>query len=146
MRYAGQNYELSVPLPDGPIAAGTFDGLVRGFTEAHRQRYGFLAEGEPIQIVTLRLGATGLVRKAKLAEHPAGGPDAAHSILGRRNVWFPEAGGLVPTPVYDRERLRPGNELDGPCVVEQMDATTLVLPGMTARVDPWLNLILEARA
>ena len=47
-------------------------------------------------------------------------------------------------PVYDRDRLRGGNRIAGPAIVEQMDATTFVLPGMIARVEPYLNLILEA--
>jgi len=50
----------------------------------------------------------------------------------------------VSTPIYARERLQPGNRFAGPAIVEQMDATTLVPPGMTTRVDRWLNLILEA--
>jgi N-methylhydantoinase A len=46
--------------------------------------------------------------------------------------------------VYNREELRAGNRIAGPAIVEQMDATTLVLPGMTGRVERYLNLILEA--
>jgi len=62
MRYHGQNYELSVSLPEGPVSADTMRGLAAGFAEAHRQRYGFVAEGDPVQIVTLRLEAIGFVR------------------------------------------------------------------------------------
>src|SRR5438105_1143660 len=51
MRYAGQNYELAVPLPDGPITARTLDLLAEGFAAAHRRMYGFLAEEEPVQLV-----------------------------------------------------------------------------------------------
>jgi N-methylhydantoinase A len=50
----------------------------------------------------------------------------------------------VACPVYERDRLKAGNCFLGPAIVEQMDATTLVLPGMAARVDTYLNLILEA--
>jgi len=64
--------------------------------------------------------------------------------MARRDVWLPEADGFVSCPVYDRDLLRAGNRVPGPAVIEQMDATTLVLPGMTARVEPYLNLILEA--
>jgi N-methylhydantoinase A len=56
-----------------------------------------------------------------------------------------QAGGFVACPVYDRDRLRAGNCIAGPAIVEQMDATTVVLPGMAARVEPYLNLILEAQ-
>ena len=67
MRYAGQNYELAVPLPAGPITAHTLDLLAQGFAEAHRRMYGFVAEGEPVQLVTFRVEATGRVAKATLA-------------------------------------------------------------------------------
>jgi N-methylhydantoinase A len=144
MRYHGQNYELAVPVPDGPITPATMQALAEGFAEAHRQRYGFVADGEAVQIVTLRLQATGQVRKAELRAHPEAGPDARAAIVGHRPVWLPEAGDFVPTPVYAREALQPGNRFAGPAIVEQMDATTLVTPGMTARVDAWLNLILES--
>ncbi len=143
MRYEGQNYELAVALPDRAIGPATLDALIAGFTDAHRQRYGFAADGEQVQIVTLRLEAVGTVRKAALRAHPEAGADAAGAIAERRPVWFPEARDFVETPIYSRDALRPGNRFAGPAVVEQMDATTLVPPGTTARVDAWLNLILE---
>ncbi len=144
MRYAGQNYELPVALPDGPIRAATLDALAEGFAAAHQRMYGFIAEDDPVQLVTLRVEASGLVRKAHFTAQSDAGPDASGAVIGRRDVWLPEAGGLVDCAVYDRERLRAGNRVAGPAIVEQMDATTLVLPGMTARVEPYLNLILEA--
>ncbi len=143
MRYAGQNYELSVPLPDGPIDAASLDVLADGFAAAHSRMYGFTAEEEPVQLVTFRIEATGLVHKAQFQPQPDAGPDVSGAIIGGREVWLPEAGGFVACPVYDRERLRCGNRIAGPAIVEQMDATTLVLPGMTGRVEPYLNLILE---
>ncbi|MBX3501227.1 MAG: hydantoinase/oxoprolinase family protein [Alphaproteobacteria bacterium] len=144
MRYHGQNYELAVPLPEGPVTAATLAALARDFAETHRQRYGFVAEDETVQIVTLRLEATGLVRKADLRAHPESGPDASGAIIGQRPVWLPEARDFVTTPIYARDALEPGNRFTGPAIIEQMDATTLVPPGMTARVDAYLNLILEA--
>jgi len=144
MRYHGQNYELSVALTDGAVDPASLAALAARFAEAHRQRYGFAAEDDPVEIVTLRLEANGVVRKAELEAHPEAGPDATGAIVRQREVWMPEAGGFVATPIYARERLRPGNRFAGPAVVEQMDATTLVPTGMTAQVDRWLNLILEA--
>jgi N-methylhydantoinase A len=117
---------------------------VQRFAEAHRQRYGFAAEGEPMQIVTLRIEATGAVAKAELKSHPEAGLDASAAIVERRAVWWPESIDFVSTPIYARDGLHPGNRFAGPAIVEQMDATTLVPPGWTARVDGWLNLILEA--
>jgi N-methylhydantoinase A len=143
MRYAGQNYELSVKLPDGPVTAATLDLLAQGFAEIHRRMYGFVATEDPVQLVTFRIEAIGLVSKATLKAHPLAGEDASAAIRERREVWLAEAQGLVSCPVYERDKLQPGNVFAGPAIVEQMDATTVVLPGMKARIDSYLNLILE---
>ncbi len=141
MRYAGQNYELSIPYdehltPDALIAA-----LRSGFEKAHRQMYGYIAPEEPIQIVTCRIEATGLVRPAELRAHPEAISPVAEAIVDRRDVWLPEAGAFVECPVYDREHLGPGHVIEGPAIVEQMDATTLILPGQRGEVDPYLNIL-----
>jgi N-methylhydantoinase A len=143
MRYAGQNYELAVPVPDGPIGPAMLEGLAAGFSASHQRLYGFTADEDPIQLVTYRLEAVGLVPKATIATHPDAGPDAAPAFVGRRNVWLAEAGGFVDCPIYERTLLAAGNRIGGPAVIEQMDATTLLLPGMQARVDSTLNLMLE---
>ncbi len=144
MRYAGQNYELPVALPDGRVTRATLDALAEGFAAAHRRMYGFVAEGETVQLVTFRLEASGIVRKASFKPRPEQGADAAGAVIGKREMWLPEAGGFVSCPVYAREKLDAGNRIAGPAIVEQMDATTIVLPGMVARVEPYLNLVLEA--
>lgn len=145
MRYAGQNYELPVALPDGPVTPATLEALAAGFARAHERQYGFVAAGEPVQLVTFRVEAAGVVTKASFQPQPDGGPEAGHAVTGSREVWLPEAGGWVSCPVYDRARLKPGNRIAGPAVVEQMDSTTVILPGMTAHVEPYLNLVLEVR-
>ena len=143
MRYAGQNYELPIPLPDGPIGPSTLETLSERFAEAHRRMYGFAAEEEPVQLVTFRVEASGLVPKASFTAHADAGADASAAITGTRDVWMPEHGGFMACPVYGRDRLRAGNRFPGPAIIEQMDATTVVPPGMIARVEPYLNVILE---
>lgn len=143
MRYAGQNYELSVPLPPGPVTRATIDELAAGFADAHQRLYGFVAEDEPIQLVTFRAEATGIVRKADIMPTADTGPDPYAAEIGRRDVWLRETGAFVSCPLYDREKLLGGNRIEGPAIVEQMDATTLIVPGATATVDPYLNLLLE---
>ena len=146
MRYQGQNYELPIPVPEGPITRSTLDALAEGFDAAHRRMYGFTAENEAVQMVTFRVEAAGLVPKAAFPSRPEGPPDASAAIIGSRDVWLPEAGGFTPCPVYDRDRLAPGHRFAGPAIVEQMDATTVIPPGLAARVEPHGNLILEASA
>jgi N-methylhydantoinase A len=143
MRYDGQSHELTVDCPGGPLDAAALAALRRGFEAAHRQVYGYVAEEEPIRIVALRLEATGRVPKAVLAAYPPATVAVTSARIGTREVWLPEAGGFVGCPVHDRDRLGPGHRIAGPAIVEQMDSTTLVLPGQVATVDPWLNLIVE---
>ncbi len=145
MRYAGQNYELPVALPDGPITEASLAALAEGFAAAHRRMYGFVAEEEPVQLVTFRVEAAGVVDKAEFKPRADAGPDASAARIGARDVWLPEAGGFVSCPIYDRDKLDAGNRIEGPAIVEQMDATTVILPGMTATVEPYLNLIVEAK-
>ncbi len=144
MRYAGQNYELPIAVPEGAIGTATLEALAAGFDAAHRRMYGFVAEGETVQVVTLRVEAAGVVPKARFSAGAVEGADASGAVVARRAVWLPEAGGWADCAVYDREKLRAGNVLMGPAIVEQMDATTVVLPGMRAAVEPYGNLILEA--
>ena len=143
MRYAGQNYELPIALPDGAIDVATLGALAGRFAEAHRRMYGFVAEEDPVQLVTFRVEASGRVPKATFAAGADAGPDASGAVVGSRAVWLQEAGGFVDCPVYDRDLLRNGNCFAGPAIIEQMDATTVVPPGWTARVEPFLNVVLE---
>ncbi len=58
-------------------------------------------------------------------------------------MFLPEAGGLTSCPVLAREKLGPGHVIEGPAVIEQMDSTTLILPGQRARIDPTLNIVIQ---
>lgn len=143
MRYAGQNYEIAVPLSPGPVTSATLDRLAAGFVEAHRRLYGFAAEEEPMQLVTFRAEAIGLVPKAELPPFPDAGPDPAAALIGERSVWQRDAMDFVRCPIYDRHRLAAANRIAGPAIVEQMDATTVIPRAAVATVDPYLNLMLE---
>src|SRR5262245_6128834 len=144
MRYAGQNYELPVPFPDEATGPALLKALTDGFERAHAQMYGYTASEEPIQAVTFRLEAIGAVPHADIRAHPSVPAGAEPTPAGSREVWLAETRGFVACPVFDRDRLGHGHRIVGPAVIEQMDATTLLLPDQRATVDPYLNLIIEA--
>jgi N-methylhydantoinase A len=146
LRAAGQTGSLSLPLAEGPVTAATLEALAGQFVGTHRPPQGFLAGGGKLQIVAFHVEAVGRVPRPDFRPRPDAGPDASAARAGSRAVWLPEAGGWITCPVYDRDRLDAGNCLTGPAIVEQMDATTLILPGMTARVEPYLGLILQDEA
>ena len=143
MRYMGQNHELQVPVPAGPITAAGIDRAADNFEAAHRQRFGFAVEGESIEFVTLRIEALGQVNKTETSRVPVREHTGSPAPRDRRNVWLSEPGGSVDCPVYSRSDLLPGQTISGPAIVEQMDTTTLVLPQMLVHVDEWQNLIME---
>ncbi len=142
MRYAGQNYELSIALSGCSLDQSSLDAALAEFHRAHDQSYGYSAELEPVQIVTLRMEATGEVSPPEL---PLVATDGTldDALSGSRTTWLSEAGGWTTVPVYDRVRLSAGLTFAGPGIVEQMDSTTLVLPGQEVTVDRYGNLIIR---
>jgi N-methylhydantoinase A len=143
MRYIGQNYELSIELPETGLDTPALGAVLDAFHAAHDQAYGFASPGEPAQFVTFRLEASSAVPKASLTELPAATGAVDEARIATRRVFLPEAGGWTACPVYNRARLGRGQRFDGPAVVEQMDSTTLVLPSQTVEVDRFGNLILH---
>jgi N-methylhydantoinase A len=145
MRYLGQNFELTVRAPDA-LWSGDREALRRAFIAEHERVYGYAAEDEPIQIVNVRLTALGEpdpLTLPALARAPRAEPLDAR--VGERSAYFDEVGDFVVTPIYRRERLLAGHRLDGPAIVEQMDSTTVILPGQQALVDDNANLLIEVR-
>jgi N-methylhydantoinase A len=137
LRYAGQSHELRIEVPEGPVAESWLEAVHERFHEAHRRRYGFANSEAGIEVTTYRVGAIGAVPAASFLAEPLESPDASDAIVGSRDIYLPEHGERRECPLYDRERLRPGNVVVGPAVVEQYDSTTFLLPGETARVDQY---------
>ncbi|MGE3149493.1 MAG: hydantoinase/oxoprolinase family protein [Pseudorhodoplanes sp.] len=144
-RYKGQSHELNLALPDSAKTADLHNVIRSLFDAEHQKVYGYTAPEYQIELITFRTEATAVVQKATI---PASAP-AASSIdearLGERKVWLPEVGDFAALPVLAREKLGSGHRITGPAIIQQMDSTTVVLPQMTATVDPHLNLILEAK-
>ena len=142
-RYVGQNFELAIGLGSADPLPGADDIRKRFFAE-HERAYGFHNPNDPVEIVNFRLIAVGRLRQpATRPGEPrkAGRAEAA----SRRKVWF-TGDAAQDTPVYDRATLMPGDTIEGPAVIEQLDSTTLLFPGDRATVDPYLNLAVEISA
>lgn len=131
MRYAGQSYELAVPLGEG---------FAERFHREHERAYGYADAAAPVEVVSLRVRATGEGDPPPGERLEAAGPDPAEAELGRRPVVL-EA--RVEVPLYAGERLRPGHRLEGPAVIVQPDTTVVLWPEDVARVDEAGSLILD---
>ena len=146
LKVAGQTYELTLPVPgDGAFDDATLAALVRSFGELYRARYAFFFDGEPIEMVNLRLGAFGLRDVPDLPEVVGAGSDPSAARKASRSAYFGDAGRL-DTPVYDREALAPGMVVDGPALIEEETSSTLVPPGTAAKVTGDLGLIIATGA
>ncbi len=141
LRYQHQGFELTIAWDEPDLSV---DRLVRRFHERHRQLYTYALEDAPVEIVTLRVSAAGGVPRMTLPRLPRRRGVAARPRAGRRGVYFGGARRWVSCPTYDRTTLAVGAAIAGPAVVEQLDSTTVVLPGQRATVDPFGNLVIRA--
>jgi N-methylhydantoinase A len=139
LRYERQGFEIPVDLGQDLDAIDLTD-VARRFREEHVRLYGFGLDDAP-ELVNLRVVARGRVPKPELQAGEVGPADAAAAQRGTVTVHTDGQHREVPT--YDRAELKPGMRLHGYAIVEQYDATTVVLPGHVATVDPYLNLLIR---
>lgn len=143
MRYVGQNYELQVEIPTENITASDIEKMKQDFFVAHEKNYGYYNPNAPVQFVNFRCEATGIVKKPNLAELETTLDDPSKAEIGRRVVHFEESG-AVDCPVYDRAKFGRAKRVNGPCIIEQMDSTTVVPPNTWFSIDKFGNLIIRA--
>jgi N-methylhydantoinase A len=140
MRYAGQSFEIEVPLPAEALANGDPDGIARAFHAQHERLYDYNDPGAPVQLINLRLVLTAPGPKPGVRERP---PSAAEP-RPERMLEVTLEGRARQVPLYLRESLGAGARLHGPAVIAQDDATTCVLDGFSIAADRYGNLLLEA--
>ena len=145
MKYVGQGYTLHIPLPPGEIDTATLPTVIDRFHARHHALYGFRADTEPVEIINLRLQATGVLDKPAARPQPAGPRQATTACTGQRRAWVDSQQAMQEYQLYDRGRLQTGHVLPGPAIVEQRDSTTLIPPGWLGTVDGYGNLILGTR-
>jgi N-methylhydantoinase A len=135
LRYRGQAFELNLELGQDALAA-----VEAAFHQRHLAMYGHADPAATIELVNARLSAYGVVARPEAARHQGGGQLEA-ALIERRRVCFDGAG--HDCPVWERDRLAEGVELQGPAIVEEFGATTVVLPGWRGTVDAHGNLRFE---
>lgn len=145
MRYVGQNYELQVDIPSRSLTEEDIKNMKTDFFKAHEMNYGYYNPNAPVQLVNIRCEAVGMVKKPELAELKNTMEDPGVALINTREVYFEETGKVI-CPVYDRAKFGRSERVNGPCIVEQMDCTTVIPPNSWFRVDMHGNLIVNAFA
>lgn len=141
LRYVGQTYELTIPVPAGAVTRQGLAELSEAFGQEHERTYGHRAGLEPTEIVNLRLIAQAQVGK------PVNGSQQVASKNPRppdRRVYFGSDDGLMAAPVLTRSQLS-AESRQGPLIVEEYDTTTVVPPGCGIRLDDWNNMVIEVQ-
>ncbi|EXF93755.1 N-methylhydantoinase [Pseudomonas fluorescens HK44] len=142
-RYDGQGFELRAQVPEGPINRDVIEQIMADFHRAHEKDYGYCFGDAAVEVVSLRV--IGNSKSEKLAWQPlqaAQDGDSQKAFLYERPTYF-DNGEMLPTPRYDRSKLRAGQYVEGPAMLMQHDSTSLVPPGWVGRVTQYGNLIIS---
>jgi len=127
-----------VSLDEPASGDGVMARLVAAFHALHERRYAYRSEDEVVELVQLRVAASGPEMAFPAPASPAGAGGARP--VGRRRVFFTGGNDWREAPVWDRRLLTPDWSAPGPAVIEGEGSSTLVPPGWTARVDVLHNL------
>lgn len=144
MRYRYQVHELNVPFPAGTLEITEKDmkDLYARFDELYEKAYGagsgYSEAGK--EILTFRVIAIGALRKPHIKEYPLEKLNSEEMVKGKREVYFEEERGFVPTRIYDFGRMKPGAEIPGPAVIETPVTTIVVNPRDRAVMDGFRNV------
>lgn len=140
MRYRNQGFELDVPWETPAVTAETFRAAVRAFHALHRKLYTFDQPDTPVEVAGMRVEAVGHLARPDQPLLGAGLP-VEDAVSRRQKTYF--EGDFLECKIYSRALLGVGATIVGPGIIEQLDATTFILPGQAATVDRFGNIIVK---
>lgn len=140
IRYFGQAYELSVPIPNGELNEEDIQGIAEKFHKIHEQNYGHAMRNDPIELVNYRVSAIGSLKKPNLGINRVWETGMKHFAAKSGKAVFDGQEYLVP--IIDRNALAVGVEIQGPAIIGEMGSTIVVYPGQKAAVDQFKNVII----
>jgi N-methylhydantoinase A len=141
MRYVGQGFEIKVDLPDGPIEAGYVERTALAFHDAYERNYGYRDEEAEIEAVDWTLVATIPAGNTAVASGTDESDQAAEETT--RQAYFPELGGFAECAVINRYAMTSSQTVSGPAIIEEREATTVILPGDQAVLSSHGHLIVS---
>ena len=141
LRHVGQGHEVTVRLPEGTLTSLGLEGIRTAFFAQYEAIYGYAHRHLGLEVMTLRLTASGGTPELRLAGVGADATSAERARKGSRPIYVGVWGRYAEVAVYDRYALRGGAVLEGPCIIEEPDSTAVIGPEVTVRVDTYLNLV-----
>jgi N-methylhydantoinase A len=144
MRYIGQGYEVEVPVEDAASADGLAQRLHAAFERSYLGLYGRTEPDTPAELVSWRVVVMGPTPQLTPVSSAAlAGGSASEARKGERPAFDIATRGFTATPVYDRYKLAPGVQLDGPAIIEERESTVVVPARARVTVDAFRNLLID---
>lgn len=141
MHYAGQIFELSVAVPDGPVDTEALAAIEESFGVEHERTYGHRAgPEEPVELVNIELVAQGVPLRPRVPDALSMQQTPTLESSAREAYFGPKTGWLA-TPVISRDALNEARS--GPLIIEEYDTTCVVPPAAQAKRDDYGNIIIE---
>jgi N-methylhydantoinase A len=143
-RYVKQYHEVSFVVPWSAIERRDLAAIASAFHGEHRRLFGYSleVEGSPVELINLRVQAIGSTDKPRYAEEANAGADAAHALKGKRDVYIPETSTFETVPIFNGHKLRSGNRISGPAMIESVTTAVFVSAGFDCVVDRYRSFIL----
>ncbi len=141
MRYKGQTFEISIPVPAGPLTPERVRAIEEAFGDEHERTYGHRASfDEPVQLISIQVAGLAARRDTQKPGQPQRHHGDLQAEQPPRQAYFGREHGWLETAVIPRAAL--GEPRRGPCIVEEYDTTCVVPPGATAKLDAMSNIII----
>nr|WP_238717427.1 hydantoinase/oxoprolinase family protein [Natronorubrum halophilum] len=137
-RYFRQDIQMSIPVTIENLRGETGLAEIKGdFESRHDRQFGFSLDA-PLEIANLRVIGKGTLQGVTIEEQELTDADPSAAEIDDNDVYF--SGDTYETPIYDRTKLRPGNEIDGPAIVTDDDSTVVLQPDHSATIDRYGNI------
>lgn len=138
LRYVNQYHEVDVVVTAKEVETANFQSMQSRFHPKHNALYGYsLEEGTPVELINMRLVCIGQTEKPRFMEQRLGDTDPAQAFKRRRKVFLPREKKYVEVDIFDGFKLRYGNRIAGPAIIEQINTTTFVTPEYNVLVDKY---------
>jgi len=143
-RYLKQYHEVSFAVPLAAIEKHDADAILRAFHDEHNRLFGYALEqeGTPVEIVNVRVQSVGMTEKLESFGEPYAGADASSARKGERPAYVVEHEEFRTVPVFDGHRLRHGNRITGPALVEMVTTTAFISSSYNAITDQYGSLLM----
>lgn len=142
LRYQGQEHTVNLPMPGHKLKTGDVTRIVDDFNAAHQTQYGHSMD-DPVEIVTLRMRAVGLLPRPEIPKIGKGTGSADNARKGSRSVYLYEPGKRIDYPVYERSLLLSSDRIEGPAIIEEPSSTTVIHAGDVLTVGEYGELVIE---